>query len=88
MTESEIFNERDTSWSRLLLLNRTTFSALCFSQMLSLILPKNVHRGFEMFPLSQKVKMVIYVKSYPCDSAILHNDKAKYIFMSMFVGLN
>lgn len=41
-----------------------------------------------MFPLSQKVKMVIYVKSYPFDSAILHNDKTKYIFMSMSVGLN
>ena len=45
-------------------------------------------RGFEIFLPSQKVKMVIYVESYPCDSAILHNDKAKYIFMSMFVGLN
>ena len=32
-----------------------------------------------MFPLSQKVKMVIYVKSYNCDSTILHNDKAKYL---------
>ena len=38
-----------------------------------------------MFLPSQKVKMVIYVKSYPCDSAILHNDKAKYIFMSKHV---
>ena len=82
MTENEIFNERDTSWCRLLF-NSTAphFGHCAFSNTLSDFTQKCI--GFEMFPLSQMVKMVIYVKPYPCDSAILHNDKA----MSIFVGL-
>ena len=84
MTENEIFNERDTSWSYYS--TAPHFGHCASSNTLSDFTQKC--RGFEMFLPSQKVKMVIYVKSYPCDSAILHNDKAKYIFMSMFVGLN